>query len=145
MLAALVAAIVLPLNTATAVATPATAGARPAALTLTLRYEMQCGRPGAGPIVVSLPAAERVPHAIARANVLVDGKAPRSVSVSGHAVTIALVLPHGITCMVIGPGTLTVSFTRAAGLGNPAAAGRYRAGVRVGARTFAPRFTIRKA
>jgi hypothetical protein len=143
MLAAAVVALLLPLNTATAAATPATAGAR-TALTLTMHYEMQCGKPGPGPVVVTLPAAEHVPHAITRARVLVDAKAPRAVSVSGHVVTIALVPPHGITCMEIGPGTVTVSFTHAAGLGNPAAAGSYRVGIRVGTRTFAPRFAVRK-
>lgn len=143
MFAAAVVALLMPLNTAAVVATPATAGAR-AALTLTMHYEMQCGKPGPGPVVVTLPAAERVPHAITRATVLVDAKAPRAVSVSGHAVTIALVLPHGITCMEIGPGTLTISFTRAAGLGNPAAAGSYPVGIRVGTRTFAPHFAVRK-
>jgi hypothetical protein len=133
----------LPLTgSATAVAAPATAGARPVALTLKLRYEMQCGRPGPGPLVVSLPAAERVPHMIVRGSVLVDGKAPRTVSVSGHAITIALVPAHGITCMVIGPGTLTAVFTRAAGLGNPAAAGSYPIAVRIGARAFTPQLTV---
>jgi hypothetical protein len=144
MLAAAAAALLLPLNTASAVASPARAGARPAVLALTMHYEMQCGRPGPGPVVVALPAAERVPRAIARAGVLVDGRAPRSVGVSGHTVTIGLVPPKGITCMVIGPGTLAVSFTRAAGLGNPAEAGSYRIGVRVGARAFTPRLAVRR-
>lgn len=33
--------------------------------------------------------------------------------------------PPGVTCMAIGPGTLTLRLTRAAGVGNPKSAGRY--------------------
>jgi hypothetical protein len=129
-------------GSATAVAAPATAGARPVTLTLKLRYEMQCGRPGAGPLVVSLPAAEHVPHALARSTVVLDGKPPASVSVTGHVVVLTLPPQQGVTCMVIGPGTLTVVFTRAAGLGNPAAAGSYPIAARIGAHTFTPHLAV---
>ncbi|MGD0714222.1 MAG: hypothetical protein ABSB24_08575 [Gaiellaceae bacterium] len=133
----------LPLTgSATAVAAPTTAGARPVALTLKLRYEMQCGRPGPGPLVVSLPAAERVPHTIVRGSVLVDGKPPASASVTGHVIVLTLPPQRGVICMVIGPGTLTAVFTRAAGLGNPAVAGSYPIAVRIGARAFTPHLTV---
>lgn len=133
----------LPVGAATAVAAPDTAGAQPAALTLALRLLMQCGRPGAGPIVVSLPAAEHVPATIARGDVLVGGSPPRAASVSGHTVLLTLPRPQGVTCMVIAPGTLTIAFSRAADLGNPPVVGGYRIPVRVGVRTFVARLTVK--
>ena len=133
----------LPLTgSATAVAAPATAGARPAVLTLKIRYEMQCGWPGAGPLVVSLPKAQHVPHTLAPRTVVVDGKPPASASLTGHVIVLGLPPRHGITCMLIGPGTLTVVFTRAAGLGNPAAAGSYPIAVRIGAHAFTPHLAV---
>jgi hypothetical protein len=131
-----------PTGSATAVAAPATAGARPVTLTLKLRYEMQCARPGAGPLVVSLPKAMHVPRTLARSSVVLGGKPPASVSVTGHVVVLTLPPQHGVTCMVIGPGTLTVVFARAAGLGNPAAAGSYPIAVRIGAHAFTPHLAV---
>lgn len=102
------------------------AGAKPVALTLKLHYEMICGQPGAGDAIVSLPAAADVPRTIDNAAVLVNGKPSPAVAVSGHDVSIAMPPKRpGVTCMVIGPGTLTLTLTRAAGIGNPASAGRY--------------------
>lgn len=133
----------LPLTgSATAVAAPDTAGARPVTLTLKVRYLMQCGRPGPGPVVVSLPTAVRVARTLPRSAVLVDGKPPASASVTGHVIVLTLPPQHGITCMVIAPGTLTVVFTRAAALGNPAAAGSYPIAVRIGARAFTPHLAV---
>jgi hypothetical protein len=100
--------------------------ARPVAVALTLHYEMQCGWPGPGSLTIRFPAAMAVPARIAPTSVLVDHKAPSAVTVSsGDTVTVALPPRPQIMCDVIGPGTLTVSFSRAARLGNPKAAGSY--------------------
>jgi hypothetical protein len=63
--------------------------------------------------------------------------------VDGHVITIGLPKPPQVTCTSIGPGTLTVTFTAAAGLGNPAAAGAYAVQARMAGRTFAARLAIR--
>jgi hypothetical protein len=99
------------------------AGARPVTLTLKLGYEMQCGYPGPGPVVVTFPKAWRLPATLGATPVLVDGKAAVSASLSGHTVRIGLAPAPRIMCDVIGPGMLTIQFTRAADLGNPAVAG----------------------
>jgi hypothetical protein len=112
-------------QSATVTVSPSRAGARPAALTVRLSYEMQCGYPGPGPIVVQLPAGERVPATIAPSALLVNGKPAPGVRVAGRTVSIDLPARPAIMCDVIGPGTATVVFTRAAGLGNPAGAGSY--------------------
>jgi hypothetical protein len=104
----------------------AKAGAKPVALTLKLHYEMVCNQPGLGKAIVILPAASSVPERIPGAAVLVNGKPAPAVSVSGHEVSITMPARRsGVTCMVMGPGTLTLTLTRAAGLGNPAKAGAY--------------------
>jgi hypothetical protein len=112
-------------QSATVVASPSRAGARPAALTVRLSYEMQCGYPGPGPIVVRLPGGERVPAAIASSALLVNGKPAPGVHVAGRVVSVDLPSRPAIMCDVIGPGTATVVFTRAAALGNPPRAGSY--------------------
>jgi hypothetical protein len=99
------------------------AGTRPVTLTLKLGYEMQCGYPGPGPVVVTFPATWRLPAKLGTTPVLVNGKAAVSASVSGHRVTVGLAPPPQIMCDVIGPGTLTVQFTRGANLGDPLKAG----------------------
>lgn len=110
----------------TATLSSAKAGAKPVALTLRVHYEMICGEPGAGRAVVSLPSASAVPRTIDGAAVLVNGKPAPSVTVSGHQVSIGMPPKRpGVTCMVVGPGTLTLTLTRAAGIGNPATAGTY--------------------
>lgn len=75
-------------------------------LALTLRYEMTCGQPGPGPLVVQLPKRFRLtaPHAI------VDG-VERARAVNDSTVTIDLPKPHGITCMSITLGALKVRLT----------------------------------
>jgi hypothetical protein len=123
---------ILPVGTATASAVPATAGARPAALTVTLRLELRCGRLGPGPIVVVLPAAVRVPPALSRADVHVNGGPPASVSLSRHVIGLTVPRVSGITCDVMAPGRLTVAFLSTAGLGNPATPGRYAVSIRAG-------------
>ena len=99
--------------------------ARPVAVALTLHYEMQCGWPGPGVLTIRFPAAMAVPAQIPPSKVLVDGKPAGAVTVSGDAVAVALPPRPQIMCDVIGTGTLTVSFTRAARIGNPKAAGSY--------------------
>ena len=130
-------------GSALAASAPATAGARRVTLTLTMRYEMQCGWPGAGPLVVSLPAAMRVvPHTITRAVVRVDGKPPATVSVTGHVIVFTLPPRRGVTCMEIGPGALTVVFAPAAEIGNPKKPGAYPIAVRIGAHSFTARLRV---
>ena len=75
-------------------------------LRLGLHYEMICGRPGPGPLVVRLPARFRLtaPRAI------VDGT-ERARAVNDSTVTIDLPQPPGITCMSITEGTLHVRLT----------------------------------
>jgi hypothetical protein len=114
------------------------AGARPVELTVQVRYEMVCGQPGTGTVVVTLPAAARVPAAIDASSLLVNSRPPTSVAVADRSVTVGL--PHrkpGVLCDVVAPGTLTVVFTRRAGLGNPAAAGTYSIAVRRANLSFA--------
>ncbi len=114
------------------------AGARPVVLTLRLRYEMQCARPGPGPLVVTFPAGERLPAQIAAGDVLVDEGPATSVQRSGRTVSIGLPIRHGPLCDVIAPSVLIVVFDRGAQLGNPPRAGNYAVAVqtpRVSART----------
>lgn len=123
---------VMPLgHTLTAVAEPARAGARPMQLTLTERAELQCGRIGPGPIVVTLPAGERMPARISPDAVSVNGAAPAAVTRDGRAVSLTPARPPGVICDVIGPGTVTVRFRRAAGLGNPGKPGLYTVTLKV--------------
>ena len=96
------------------------AGARPVVLTLRMRYEMQCARPGPGPLVVTFPAGERLPAQIDAGDVLVDEGPPTNVRRSGRSVSIGLPARHGPLCDVIAPSVLTVVFDRGAQLGNPA-------------------------
>lgn len=128
--------------TPTAVATPARAGARPVSLTLALHYEMVCGRPGRGPLVVTLPEAMVVPHSIPHGAVILQGRRATAVAVAGHVVTVAVPKPAGVSCHSITIGTLRTTFTPAAGLGNPRAAGTYTVRARVAGRSFAARLTI---
>lgn len=129
-----------PATTATLSTTKA--GAKPVAVTLRLHYEMVCGQPGIGKAIVTLPDAADVPHAIDSTSVLVNGKPSPSVSVAGHDVSIAMPVHHGVTCMSIGPGTLTLTLTRAAGIGNPTSAGTYTIRVHRNALAFAASVAI---
>jgi hypothetical protein len=120
----------------------AKAGARHVVLTVKVHYEMVCGQPGRGTATVSLPAAAVVPQSIASSAVLVNGKQAPSVSVSGHDVSIAMPLPKGVTCLSYGPGTLTLTLTRDAGIGNPRAPGTYMIRVHRNAQLFSARVEI---
>jgi hypothetical protein len=124
----------MPATTATLSSTRV--GAKPVALTLKVHYEMVCGQPGLGKAIVSLPNAAVVPASIHTASVLVNGKPAPAVSTSGHDVSISLPVHRGVTCMIMGPGTLTLTFMRSAGLGNPAKPGTYTIRVQRRAQTF---------
>jgi hypothetical protein len=130
-----------PLGSATGVATPRAAGAKPAALSVALNLELKCGSPSPAAIVVSLPRAWRVPRAVARSAVWIDQSHPQAVTVSGHTVTLQPTASRG-TCDVIGPGTITVKFTQAAKLGNPSKAGRYTIRASIGTEDFSARVSI---
>ena len=101
------------------------AGARPVTFTLQLRYEMQCAHPGPGPLVITFPAAERLPRQIGAADVLVNGHPATQVEANGRVVSVALPIQHGPLCDVIAPATLRVVITRDAAIGNPPTAGTY--------------------
>lgn len=75
-------------------------------LTLALHYEMTCGQPGPGPLVVRLPARFR----LADSRAIVDGK-QRSRAVNDSTVTIDLPRPPRVTCMSITEGKLGVRIT----------------------------------
>jgi hypothetical protein len=134
----------MPVGGATAAATPQSAGVKPARLKVSLTLELQCAKPGPTPIVVSLPRAWRVPKTVAGTAVLIDNVHPKNVDVSNHTLTIQPVVPKG-TCTVLAPGTIKLRFTRAAKLGNPRRAGRYRVRASIGTQDFAARVTITPA
>jgi len=98
------------------------------ALALTLHYEMTCGEPGPGPLVVEVPAAFRLK------DVAVAG---RHSSVRGHTVTIAIPGPTGVTCMSIAEGTLRVRLT-----GVHAPPGSYTVKAQIHRHAFATRLRI---
>ena len=122
---------------ATATASPAAAAAA-TVLTLKLHYEVTCGNPGPGPVVVRLPRAFRmrgVPE------VRLGRLSAPMVTTSGHSVTIALPRPPEITCMSITPGTLALVFVE--GLVNPSSGGVYRVSAHLPGHTFTASLAIR--
>lgn len=124
------------------------AAARPVRLTLTFSYTMQCGYPGAGPVRIVLPSAERLPARLARSDVLVDGGAARRVALAGHTLSIALAPPPPVMCDVMGEGRLTVELTTAADIGNPLRAGTYRVNASTAPAPsggFSASFTLRRS
>jgi hypothetical protein len=121
---------IAPVGSLVVQASPSQAGARPVQLRLTMRTELQCGRLTGGAIVVSFPAAERMPGTFGSGDVLVNGK-PLGASLAGHVVSISLPKVIGPMCDVIGPGTVSVVFTKSARLGNPSAPGTYHVTMRV--------------
>jgi len=114
--------------------------ARDVRATLTFRYDMQCGYPGPDALVLHFP--QRVPQHLARKAVLLDGKPVPAVTVLGHRVTLRMPPRPIVMCDSIGPGRLTVAFTRAAHLTNPVA-GRYRIVATKGTMRFSAPVTIR--
>jgi hypothetical protein len=82
----------------------ATASFAAGTVSLRLHYEMVCGQPGRGPVVVRLPAAFR----LGKLAVRVRGE-PRPATVAGRTVTISLWKPPQVTCMSITEGILGVT------------------------------------
>jgi hypothetical protein len=108
------------------VVSDATPGARPVALTIRFRTELQCGRFTPTSITVSLPPAMRVPASVSASAVTVAAKVAASVRTNGTRLLIHLAPPKsGVICDVIAPGVVPVKFSRRAGLGNPLRKGFY--------------------
>jgi hypothetical protein len=113
-------------------------------LRVTLRYEMQCGYPGAGPLVVTFPAALKLPSRFAAGSVRLGGKtiAPK---IHGRTVRVTIPPPTGTLCGTIGPGRVVLAFTRSARLMNPARAGSYSFRAAHGTHAFAAKLAIKPA
>ena len=121
---------------ASATLTPGSAGSK-ATLALKLRYDMQCGQPGPGSVVVQLPARM---HPMSSLAVRLNAKTIIGARVSGTTVTIPLPTHKGISCMVIGPGVLTLSL---AGVRNPGNPGTYVIQAHVRAMDFTANVAVR--
>jgi hypothetical protein len=121
-------------DSATATVAPNRAGHR-ATLTLKLNFEMTCGQPGRGPVIVHLPAKMGVPQRLVGGN----GTKQAPATVSGHDVTVQLPKPSAVTCMSIGPSTLTLTLV---GVRNPATAGTYVVRARLREHVFAAPFVV---
>jgi hypothetical protein len=119
------------------------AGASGVATMLRLRTELQCGTASGPPLVVVFPAAERVPRRLSPGAVRVNGRPVEAATVTGGRVSVRVARPQ-VICDVIAPGTITIVFTRAAGLGNPPRPGSYAVSVRRGRRTFVGTLTIER-
>jgi hypothetical protein len=115
---------------------------RPVALTYRMPAELQCGHLRASSVRLELPRAMSVPRIIVPRRIRVNGETARSVETSGHTIVIGIRQPSGIQCDAISTGTLTVTITGGAGLGNPPAAGLYAFRITVGTTTAAPRLRI---
>jgi hypothetical protein len=111
----------------------ATASYGAGTLALSLRYEMTCGQPGPGPVVVRLPPT----FTISRLRVRVDG-ARRATRQAGTRLTISLPKPPEVTCMSITRGTLRVAVASVR-----APAGSYVVRVRVNTHAFAASLRVR--
>ncbi len=132
-----------PPGPATAVVSSARHGARPVALTVSFRAELQCGHLMAKAVALGLPAAAVVPRTVPAAAVVVAGRRASSVTVTGHTLTISLTPAIGLaTCNALTVGTARVTVGPAAMIGNPAAPGRYRISVASGGETYAAALTI---
>ena len=112
-------------------------------LTLTLTYEMQCGYPGMGPLVVTFPSALKLPTQFAADSVRLAGK-PIAATVEGRQVTVTIPPPAGTLCDTIGIGSVALTFTHGAKLANPARAGSYGFKATHGKRAFAARLVIKR-
>ena len=119
------------------------AGARPVALVVSLHTELQCGKLRGRALGLTFPAAARLPRTVSASAIAVDGKQPSSVTLAKRTLSITMAPPAGVICNVIAPGTATILVSRAARLGNPAAAGTYPLVVHYGAETLRATLTIR--
>jgi hypothetical protein len=125
-------------------ATPRAAGARHVRLKVTLTYVMQCGYPGEGPLVVTFPSAMKLPKRFAAGTIKFSGKAI-AARIEGRTVTVTIPPHQGQLCNTMGPGLVTLVFTRAAKLRNPAHAGAYRFAATHVKRTFTARLAVKPA
>ncbi len=128
----------------TVTASPRAANVHAVRLTATFRYEMQCSYPGAGPVVVTFPSALKLPKRFAAGSVKLAGK-PVAVKVKGRRVTVTIAPPKGVLCGTLGPGSLTLVFTRKAKLQNPRRAGSYRFTAKHATHSFAAKLAIKPA
>jgi hypothetical protein len=120
----------------TVVLSSSRAAARPVTLTVKLgAFPIICGRPR-GSFVVTFPAAEQLPKAIAAEAVHVNGTAAGQVGLGGRDVTVTAPVAKGVSCLVMRLGTVTLVFTSAANLGNPMSAGTYALTVRHGTQQY---------
>jgi hypothetical protein len=111
------------------------ATARPVAVTLRFRSQLECGLAVGPPIVVTFPKAESVPLTVDRDLVLVNGDRAGSARVSGKRIVVTVTRPKVIcTSIIIGP--VRIAFRRALGLGNPSRPGRYAFTVSRGAESY---------
>ena len=119
------------------------AGVRPVALVISVHSELQCGKLRPGTLAVAFPAATRLPKAIPASAVTVGGEHPSSVKLAGRTLSITIPPPAGVMCDSIAPGTAKILVSRVAQVGNPAAAGSYKLGVRYRTEALAATFTIK--
>ena len=128
----------------TVTASPRAAKAHAVRLRLTLRYQMQCGYAGAGPLVVTFPRRLKLPQQLAAGAVLLGGKAV-AATVEGRQVIVRVAPNKGKLCDLMGIGSLRLVFTPLAKLSNPARAGSYRFQASHAKRTFEASLTIEPA
>ena len=128
----------------TVAASPHVAGARGVRLALTLQYVMRCSNPGPGPLVVSFPAAMKLPKHFAPGAVKLAGK-PVAADVDRHQLTVTVARYRGIMCDMMGVGSVTLSFARSAKLANPAQPGSYRFKATHRGRAFTAKLAIKPA
>ena len=128
----------------TVTASPNTAGAHAARLTVILRYEMQCDYPGAGPLVVTFPSALKLPEEFGDGTVRLGGQAI-AATVDGRQVTVTIPPRKGVLCDVMALGSVTLTFTRAGKLATPTHAGFYRFTATHRAHTFTAKLAIKAA
>jgi hypothetical protein len=128
----------------TVAATPHVAGADGVRLDLTLHYFMQCGYAGAGPLVVTFPKGLKLPKQFPTGAITLAGK-PVTANVAGRRVTVTVAPHKGMLCDVMGRGSLTLAFGRAANLTNPVHPGSYRFKATHRQRAFTAKLTIKPA
>ena len=112
---------------------------------LKLPYPMICGRPTPGAVAITLPAAEDVPAKIAASAVRLNGGRVSTVSVNGHTVTVgvALKIEGGhMLCQTFSFGTLAITLTPAAELGNPEVPGTYAVRAKHASSTYSASFRV---
>ncbi len=97
---------------------------------------MTCGKPGAGPVTIQLPAKMQAPRSL---DVHI-ATTPATATVSGNQVTVQLPQPHGVTCMSIAQGTLTLYL---AGVRNPPNPGTYLVHAHLRTMAFTAQLAVR--